>query len=119
MNEDSEAVNEVLNMMGVMFVTALEMLHESGLLGPTSPLPDNVGIMTLLFLEFMTQTCSDFDLEWIHEIVRAADSYGVVLTPPEKIGFGQDALDEWRETCRKRKMVKGFAWKTEVSPNCL
>jgi len=50
-------------MMGVMLVTALEMLHESALIDPTSPLPDNLGAMTLFFLDFMTNTAFDFDID--------------------------------------------------------
>ena len=117
MNDDSDGTREVLNMIGVMFITALEMLHESNLIGLTSPLPDNVGVITLLFLEFMTQTCSDYDLEWCHEAVRAADKYGVVLTPPEQTSFGQDELDELREECEEKKLMEGLAWKTEVKLN--
>jgi hypothetical protein len=62
MNDDSEAIEDVLDIMGVMFITTLEMLHEADLIGLRSPLPDNVGIMTLLFLEFMKCTCSNFGL---------------------------------------------------------
>jgi hypothetical protein len=115
-NENSEGITEVFDMMGVMFVTALEMLHESGLIGPTSPLPDNLGVMTLFFLDFMTNTATDFDIEWDHEIVRAADAYGVVLDPLEQVeGVGQGTLDDLRELCKQSKRGKGFAWKTEVS----
>jgi len=103
-------------MMGVMFITALEMLHESALIGPISPLPDNVGVMTLFFLDFMTNTASDFDIEWAHEIVRAADTYGVVLGPLKQIeGVDQGTLDDLREMYKEEKRRKGFAWKTEVS----
>lgn len=102
--------------MGVMYITALEMLHEHSLIGPTSPLPENTGIMTLQFIEFMVDTCSDYDLEWVHEIVRAADKYGVVLTPVAQLeGVDEDKLDELREECQEYKMKKGLAWKTEVS----
>jgi hypothetical protein len=115
-NENSEGITEVFDMIGVMFLTALEMLHESGLIGPTSPLPDNLGLMTLFFLDFMTNTATDFDIEWGHEIIRAADTYGVVLNPLEKVeGIYQRALDDLRELCQQSKKGKGFAWKTEVS----
>ncbi len=116
-NEDSEAIEEVLNMLCIMFITALEMLHESNLLGNTTPLPYNVGIMTLLFLNFMTSTCSDFELKWLHEIVRAADTYDVVLVIPEpkRIAISQEQLDGLRVKCAKRGMMKGLNWKTRVS----
>lgn len=114
MNDDSEGMEEVFGMMGVMFITALEMLHESTLIGSTSPLPDNIGVMTLHFLDFMVHTCSDYDLEWVHEVVRAADKYGAVLTPVKQIeGIDQDILDELREEWEERKKVEDLAWKTE------
>jgi hypothetical protein len=113
-NDNSEGIKEALKVIGVMFVTALDMLREAGLLGPESPLPDNVGIMTLLFLEFVTQTCDNFHLEWVHEVVRAADACHVVLTPQEQVHIGQDKLDELRQVCGKKKAMKGFAWKSEV-----
>ncbi|OBT95029.1 hypothetical protein VE01_07400 [Pseudogymnoascus verrucosus] len=114
MNDDSEGIEEVFNMMGVMFVTALEMLHESALIGPTSPLPDNVGVLSLLFLNFVMIGCTDYDLEWAHEVVRAADEYGVVLTPMKQVeDVTQDRLDELRDICEKTKKGKGLFWKTE------
>ncbi|KAF4624087.1 hypothetical protein G7Y89_g14087 [Cudoniella acicularis] len=108
MNENSEGTGEVFNALGVMFTTALEMLHESCLISLESPLPDNIGVMTLLFLDFMANTASDFDLDWTDDVVRAADGFGVVLEPVEKIkGVDQEMLDELR------KRGKKFAnWKT-------
>lgn len=103
-------------MMGVMFVTGLEMLQEASLIGPESPLPDNVGVMTLFFLDFMTNTAENYDLEWVHEIVRAADTYDVDLTPSDQIeGIDQDIVDGLREICEEQKKAKGFTWKTAVS----
>ncbi|RFU36323.1 hypothetical protein B7463_g116, partial [Scytalidium lignicola] len=114
MSDNSEGIGEIFDMMGVMFITALEMLHESGLIGPISPLPDNVGLMTLFFLDFMTNTATDFDIEWTHEIVRSADMYGVVLSPLKQVeGVDQETLDDLRERCEDEKRGKGFAWKTE------
>jgi hypothetical protein len=114
--DDPDSVKEVLNIIGVMFVTALEMLHESNLIKGPTPLPDNIGIMTLLFLGFMANTCEDFELTWLHEVVRAADQYGVVLTIPEgeKISVSQAQLDKWRKQCSRRAPLKGFVWKTKV-----
>jgi hypothetical protein len=115
-NNDSEGMEEVFNIMGVMFITALEMLHESALIGPASPLPNNVSVMTLFFLDFMMNGCSNYDLEWVHEVVRAANKYGVVLTPVKQVeNVTQDKLDELRDVCEYTKKGKGLAWKTEVS----
>jgi hypothetical protein len=114
-NDDWEAVGEVVDMLGVMYITTFEMLHESGLTSPTSPLPDNIGVMTLHFLNFVMDTCSDFGFDWAHEIVRAADKYGVVLSPVNQIkSVDQDALDYLRDECEETKMKTGLAWKSKV-----
>ena len=114
-NDNSQGIREVFDMMGVMYITALEMLHESGLIGPISPLPDNIGVVTLFFLDFMINTASDFDIGWVHEIVRAADTYGVVLSPSKHIkGVDQGTLNDLMEMCKEKK-GKRFNWKTEVS----
>lgn len=117
MVDDPDSVKEVLSMIGVMFVTALEMLHESNLIKDTTPLPDNIGIMTLLFLGFMANTGEDLGLTWLHEVVRAADTYGVVLIIPEgeKVSVSQAQLDKWQKQCSRRAPLKGFVWKTKVS----
>lgn len=105
----------MFDMMGVMYITALEMLHESGLIGPISPLPDNIGVVTLFFLDFMINTASNFRIGWVHEIVRAADTYGVVLSPSKNIkGVDQGTLNDLRKMCKEKK-GKRFNWKTEVT----
>lgn len=115
--DDPDSVKEVLNVIGIMFVAALEMLYESDLIKGTTPLPDNIGIMTLLFLEFMANTCQDFELTWLHEVVRAADQYAVDLTIPEgeKVSVSQAQLDRWRKQYSRRAPLKRFVWKTKVS----
>ncbi|KAH8817125.1 hypothetical protein F5884DRAFT_853552 [Xylogone sp. PMI_703] len=113
MNENSEGVGEIFDMLGVMFFTGLDMLHEAELIGPTSPLPDNLGLLTLFLLDFMTNTASDFDIGWAHWIVWAADKYGVKLTTSERVdGVKQKLLDDSRLIYQFDKR-KGFGWKTE------
>lgn len=114
-SNDSDGNREVFEMMGVMFITALDMLHESSLIGPVSPLPDNIGLMTLFFLDFMTNTACDFDMNWVHEVVRAADTHGVTLNPLKQIeGVDQGTLDDLRLLCRAKKGKK-LDWKAKVS----
>jgi hypothetical protein len=114
-NDDSEGTSEVFDMLGIMYITALEMLHEIGFIGTTSPLPDNFGLLTLFFLDFMVNVASDFELEWVHEIVRATETYGVALIPSDKVeGIDQKVLDNFRKICKKRKKAARLSWKTEV-----
>jgi hypothetical protein len=57
-------MEEVFGMMGVMFATTLDT-HR-----PHISTPGNIGVMTLQFLDFMINTCSDFDIERVQEVVR-------------------------------------------------
>ncbi|PQE03114.1 hypothetical protein CJF31_00002958 [Rutstroemia sp. NJR-2017a BVV2] len=54
MNNDSEETGKLLDVLGIMYITAIEMLHEIGSIGTISPLPDNVGLLTL----FSSTSCS-------------------------------------------------------------
>lgn len=83
MNDDSEAVTEILNMIGTMLLTSFAMLAEHSLLGPasSSPIP-NVAILSLLMLEFLgSGDGGDFgdSVLWPSEVVRALDKAGVDL----------------------------------------
>lgn len=67
-------------------------------------------------LDFMTNTASDYEIEWTHEIVRAADTYGVVLKPVKQVkGVDQGMLDELRGKCEVERKRTGFTWKGMVS----
>ncbi|KAF4636312.1 hypothetical protein G7Y89_g1784 [Cudoniella acicularis] len=76
----------------------------------------NVGVITLLLTDFLKDTASDFDIEDICEMVRAADEAGVALEPRREIvncverdieiyrqEYMEDGEDEWR----------GRDWKNE------
>lgn len=117
-NENSSGIQEVFNMLGVIFVTSLEMLHASSLIGTSSPLPDNLGLMALFFLDFIVNTAGDLQLNWAHEIVRNADIYGVVLSPIDQVeGIDEEVLDNLRAKCEAKK-AKTFKWKNVVSWRC-
>lgn len=97
-----------------MLITAYEMLAEHNLIRDDSPIP-NIGIVTLLLLDFLRDTCNDFDIEHTCEIVRAADKYGVKLEPREEVqGATQDEIDSLRAEYEEQDEKK-FDWKKEVS----
>lgn len=117
-SDDSSSVREVFKAVITMFITALEMLHESGLIGPASPLPQNLNVLTLHMLDFMHNTASDFDLEGVDDLVRAAEDFGIVVESVEQIeGVDEGVLEKMRGvSALKRKRGRKFDnWKTFVS----
>ncbi|PQE18140.1 SAP domain-containing isoform 2 protein [Rutstroemia sp. NJR-2017a BBW] len=111
--DDSEGTSEVLDMLGIMYLTALEMLYEIGSIGTTSPLLDNVAILTLL-IDFMFNTAIDFKLKCLSEIVQAREAYGVALAPSDKVGsIDHGVLDIIRQLGKVTKKLPRVSWKTE------
>jgi len=101
-------------MFVTMIVTALEMLSEHKLIAADSPIP-NVGIITLLLINFFKGAASDFDMEEVYEIVRAADKYGVKLEPRTEVdAVNQEEIDLLRQECEEQEEEKKFNWKSEV-----
>ncbi len=102
MNDDSDGMREVINMFGTMLLTAFDMLAEHGLLAANSPIP-NIGIISLLMIEFIEDTASDLDIEWGHEAVRALDKAGVELKPRKEAHVSQEKIDELREQYQEKE----------------
>jgi hypothetical protein len=101
-NDDSDGVKEVMNMFGTMLLTSFDMLSEHGLLAADSQIP-NIGIISLLMIEFSYGSAGDFDLTWACEIVRALDKAGVELKPRKEAGVSQEKIDELREQYKDRE----------------
>jgi hypothetical protein len=95
-NDNSKAVEEVFDMFGIMLLTSFDMLSEHGLLAVDSLLP-NIGIISLLMIEFVYDSAGDFHLKWPHEIVRALDKAGIELKPIKEVCVSQEKIDELRE----------------------
>jgi hypothetical protein len=84
-NENGPGIAEVFSMFIPMQIAAIEMLSEHNLISE-SPRPRafNAGIITVLFIDFLKNTASDFDIEDVCEIVRAADKAGLKLEGREE-----------------------------------
>jgi hypothetical protein len=95
-NDDHGAMCEIMDMFGTMLLTSLDMLSEHGLLASDSPLP-NIGIVSLLMIEFIHGTAGDFDIHWAHEVVRALDKAGLEVKPRKEARVSQEKIDELRE----------------------
>ncbi|PQE32715.1 SAP domain-containing isoform 1 protein [Rutstroemia sp. NJR-2017a WRK4] len=113
MTDDSEGTSEVLDMLGIMSLTALEMLYEIGSIGTISPLRDNIAILTLFFLNFMLNVAIDFKLRCLSEIVRTTEAYDIALTPSDKVGcIDHEEFDIIRQLGKFTKKAARISWKT-------
>lgn len=102
MCDDSEAVEDVLDMFGTMLLTTFDVLSEHGLLAADSPLP-NIGIISLLMIEFVYDSAGDFALNWAHEVVRALDNAGVELKLRKEVRVSLEKIDELREQYKEKE----------------
>lgn len=101
-NDDSECMKEIFNIIGTLILTSFDVLSEHDLLGPDSPLP-NIGIIALLMIEFLYDTPGDIDSDWAHEVVRALDKAGVELKPQKEVAVSQDKIDELRAQYQEKE----------------
>jgi hypothetical protein len=101
-NDDSDGMREVINMFGTMLLTSFDMLSEHGLLAANSPIP-NIGILSLLMIEFIEGTASDLDIDWGHEVVRALDKAGVELKPRKEVHVSQEKIEVLREQYKEKE----------------
>ena len=103
MNDDYDSMCEIMDMFGTMLLTSFDMLSEHGLLAADSLLP-NIGIISLLMIEFIHGTARDFDIKWSHEVVRALDNAGIEIKPRKEVRVSQDFLDELREHYKEKEI---------------
>jgi hypothetical protein len=101
-SDDPEALEDVFDMFGTMLLTSFDVLSEHGLLAADSPLP-NIGIISLLMIEFVYDSASDFVLDWAHEVVRALDKAGVELKLRKEVRVSQEKIDEFRELYKEKE----------------
>lgn len=103
-NDDYEAMCDIMNMFGTMLLTSFDMLSEHGLLAADSPLP-NIGIVSLLMIEFAHDTAGDFEIHWAHEVVRALDHAGVEIKPRNEVRLSREKIAELREQYQEKEKV--------------
>lgn len=118
-SDNSEGIKEVFEMFISMLIASYGMLGEHDLLKPDLVIP-NVGIITLLMLDFLEHGAKDFDLDGYHELVRAADKAGIVLEPRKELNMTEEQLEDLRETHRQEdeeeaERKREFDWEVDVS----
>jgi hypothetical protein len=113
-NDDSSSVAEIFMIFKTMLIVSLEMLSEHNLCAPSPAIP-NVSAVCLILLDFLMHDAGDFDLEGVEEIVRAADTYGVVLQTRKQINVTEEEIEQLRQEYKGTKKAKGVTWRVEVS----
>jgi hypothetical protein len=85
-NGNGPGIKEIFFVFITLFITSVDVLSEHNLIKmENSPVP-SVGAITLLLISFLKDTAAGFDIDDIHEIVRAADKAGVKLEPRKVAG---------------------------------
>jgi hypothetical protein len=108
-SDDPDAIEQTINMFGTMLLTSFEMLSEHNLLGPypASPIP-NIGIVSLLLIEFLKVGASDIQVCWAHEVVRALDKAGIDPPTRKQVRVSQKDIDGMREEYRDKEEDDSF-----------
>ncbi|ESZ90743.1 hypothetical protein SBOR_8877 [Sclerotinia borealis F-4128] len=103
MQDDSDGLKEIINMMGTMVLTSLKMLSEHNLFIPDSQIK-NIPIICLLILEFLNGHASDLDLSWQSEIVRHCDEADIKLvkTVRKQVSISKKSLEDWRSNYKEK-----------------
>lgn len=95
------------------------MLAEHKLFSDPDPKIQNPSAICLVLIDFLLKTAEDFDIEGVHEIVRAADKLGVDLDIKKeyRLQIKQGDIEELKATCEE-ETGKPPVWKTLVSVLC-
>jgi hypothetical protein len=103
-NEDGDSVKDIAAMLGLMVLTAYSALSEHSLLKPDSEVK-NIGIMSLMMLEFAKDDGQDLDIGWGCEIVRMCDEAGIDLDKEvrKQVAFSKKDLKGMRAAYREKK----------------
>jgi hypothetical protein len=108
-NEDGDSVKAITQMLGLMVLTCYSVLSEHSLFKPDSEVK-NIGIMSLLLLEFIQGPGCDLDCGWGCEVVRLCDEAGIGLDKEirKQVDFSKKNLKEMRDMCKEKKEASGF-----------
>lgn len=91
-------------MLGLMVLTCYDVLAEHSLFQADSEIK-NIGIITLMLLEFLEVHCSDLEANWGCELVRKCDEAGIELDKilRKQVNIDKESLDEFRAQYNAKK----------------
>ncbi len=105
-------------MLGVMVLTSYEVLSEHDLFKSDSDIK-NIGIMSLILLEFLKDEACDLDTMWGCEVVRLCDEAGIELEKDvrKQVNVSKEHLKELREFYKEKKEASEFGRDDECDGN--
>ncbi len=108
-NEDGDSVKAIAQMLGLMVLTSYAALAEHSLFKPDSEVK-NIGIMSLLMLEFVEGPGCDLDCGWGCEVVRMCDEAGIDLDKEirKQVDFTKKNLKDMRDQYKEKKEASDF-----------
>jgi hypothetical protein len=91
-------------MLGLMVLTSYDVLAEHSLFKPDSEIT-NIGIVTLMLLEFLKHYCEDLESNWGCELVRKCDEAGIDLDKivRKQVNVNKNNLDDLRAEYNAKK----------------
>lgn len=112
-NEDGDSVKEIAGMLGLMVLTAYSALLEHDLLKPDSEIK-NLGIISLMMVEFAKIDGEDLDIGWTCEVVRMCDEAGINLDDfvRKQVSISKKDLKEYRAAYKRKKA--GYASAADI-----
>jgi hypothetical protein len=109
-------------MLGLMVLTAYAALYEHSLFKPNSEIK-NIGIISLMMLEFAQEDGQDLDIGWSCEVVRMCDEAGINLDKEvrKQVSVSKKDLKGMRAAYKKKKdgykeaaEIKGWKPKDDI-----
>jgi len=119
-NEDGPGNSEIVEMLGTMLLTCLEMLEEANLLSKNSPIK-NIGFVSMLYINFAIDSWLDVsgdmhgETRWIVPVVRYLDRYGIdipCLNVMEAVN--KEKLEELRSEIKELEESKAYEEAAEI-----
>jgi hypothetical protein len=108
-NEDGDSVKSIAQLLGLIVLTSYSVLSEHSLFKPDSKVK-NIGIMSLLLLEFIEGPGCDLDCGWGCEVVRQCDEAGIQLDKEirKQVNFTKKNLKDMRAMHKEKKEASDF-----------
>jgi hypothetical protein len=122
-NEDGPGNAEIVEMLGTMLLTCLEMLEEANLLSKGSPIK-NVGFVSMLYMNFAIGSWLEVsggmhgETGWMLPVVRYLDKHGIDIpclnvmeaVNKEKLEQLRDEIEELEESKAYEEAAMINAW---------
>lgn len=97
-DDNSDGIGEIFSMFKNMMTTSLEMLSEHNLIAsPTTSIP-NASALTLRMIHFLTNVATDFEVEDVGAIVKAAHKVGLKIECRKEVKVTEEDLEDLRES---------------------